>query len=154
MKDKRSLLWFKNELRLHDNEILFRAATKATFVLPVYIIDPAQFQPGKLGFPKTNFFRTQFLLESLASLKTSLQKAEADLHVFVGRAEEIIPQLVRELRFTIVYASQEVGSEELMTQYAVEMQLKKVGVPLELLWQNTLYHADDIPWPIQRLPDT
>lgn len=154
MKEKRSLLWFKNELRLHDNEILFRAATKATFVLPVYIIDPAQFQLGKLGFPKTNFFRTQFLLDSLASLKTSLQKAEADLHVFVGRAEEIIPQLVRELKLTIVYASQEVGSEELMTQYAVEMQLKKVGVPLELLWQNTLYHADDIPWPIQRLPDT
>lgn len=154
MKEKRSLLWFKNELRLRDNEILFRASAKATFVLPVYIIDPSQFQPGKFGFPKTGNFRTRFLLESLASLKVSLQKINANLHVFVGRADEIIPSLVKELNLTVVYASQEVGSEELALQHSTEVQLKKLGVPLELCWQNTLYHADDIPWPIQRLPDT
>lgn len=154
MKDKRVLLWFKNELRLLDNEILFRAAAKATFVLPIYIIDTAQFQPGKLGFPKTGYFRTQFLLESLTALKSSLQEINADLHVFVGRPEDIIPQLVKQLKITAVYASQEVGSEELAIQSAIELQLEKFGVPIELSWQNTLYHADDIPWPIYRLPDT
>lgn len=26
-------------------------------------------------------------------------------------------------------------------------------VPLELFWQSTLLHIDDIPWPINNLPD-
>lgn len=154
MREKRSLLWFKNELRLQDNEILFRAAAKASFVLPVYIIDPAQFQPKKFRFPKTGYYRAKFLIESLTDLKTALQGRGADLHVYIGRAEEIIPQLVRQLNLSVVYASQETGSEELYIQNAIDLQLKKLGVSLELYWQNTLYHVDDIPWPIQRLPDT
>ncbi len=154
MKEKRSLLWLKNELRLHDNEVLFRAANKASFVLPIYIIDPSYFETNHLGFRKAGYFRTQFLLESLEALQQSLQNIGADLHVFVGKAEYIIPKIVQELGITVVYASQEVTSEELTIHLQVERLLKKSGVPLETIWQNTLYHFDDIPWPIQRLPNT
>lgn len=154
MSEKRALVWFKNNLRLHDNEVLVRACTQATFVLPVYIFDPRHFQRHTLGFPKSSYWRTQFLLQSVADLRSSLQRRGANLHVWMGKPEEILPALAKQLKITAVYASREVTSEELQAQTSVEQGLKSIGIPLELFWQNTLYHVDDIPWPIRHLPDT
>jgi deoxyribodipyrimidine photo-lyase len=154
MKGKRSIVWFKNDLRVDDQEALFRAASKAEFTLPIYIFDPRHFEEQPLGFPKTGFFRAQFLIESIHELRSSLQQLGADLCVRVGFPEEIIPTLTKELKIDSVYATREVTYEELRIQNHVERSLKALGVPLQLSWQNTLYHIDDIPWPIQHLPDT
>jgi deoxyribodipyrimidine photo-lyase len=154
MKGKRTIVWFKNDLRTEDQESLFRAAYKAAYVLPLYIFDPRQFAEHALGFPKTNSFRAQFLIESVHALRNSLQQMGAGLHIRIGFPEEIIPALAKELKINSVYATREVTQEELLVQSRVELSLKVIGVPLELHWQNTLYHIDDIPWPIQHLPDT
>jgi deoxyribodipyrimidine photo-lyase len=154
MKGKRSIVWFKNDLRVDDQEALFRAASKAEFTLPVYIFDPRHFEEQSFGFPKTGFFRAQFLIESIYALRASLQILDADLCVRIGFPEEIIPSLTKELKIDSVYATREVTHEELSIQHSVEFALKAMGVPLQLSWQNTLYHIDDIPWPIQHLPDT
>ncbi len=154
MKGKRSIVWFKNDLRVEDQEVLFRAASKAEFTLPIYIFDPRHFEEHPLGFPKTGSFRAQFLIESIQALRLSLQQLGADLCVRIGFPEEIIPALTKELKMDSVYATREVTHEELRIQHSVEFALKAMGVPLYLSWQNTLYHIDDIPWPIQHLPDT
>lgn len=43
MKGKCGLVWFKNDLRVHDNEVLTRANEQSTTLLPVYIFDPRDF---------------------------------------------------------------------------------------------------------------
>jgi deoxyribodipyrimidine photo-lyase len=154
MKGKRSLVWFKNDLRVDDQDALFKAASKAEFTLPLYIFDPRHYEDQLLGFPKTGSFRAKFLIESIHALRLSLQQLGADLCVRIGFPEEIIPTLTKELKVDSVYATREVTHEELRTQHAVELALKAMGVPLYLSWQNTLFHIDDIPWPIQHLPDT
>jgi deoxyribodipyrimidine photolyase len=40
---KPALLWFRNDLRLHDHEPLAAACAGATSVLPVYIFDPREY---------------------------------------------------------------------------------------------------------------
>ena len=45
---RRVLLWFKQDLRLDDHPAL-QAARGADALLPVFILDPAQLQPGPLG---------------------------------------------------------------------------------------------------------
>lgn len=154
MKGKRTIVWFKNDLRMEDQESLFRASQKSEFTLPLYIFDPRHYEENPLGFPKTGTFRAQFILESVHALRDSLQQLGGDLCIRIGFPEEIIPALAKELKITAVYATREVTHAELRVQDAVDRGLKTTGVSLELCWQNTLYHIDDIPWPIQHLPDT
>jgi deoxyribodipyrimidine photo-lyase len=52
MSDRTILVWFRNDLRIHDNEILLEAVRKADKVLPVYCFDPYYFQHTELGAPK------------------------------------------------------------------------------------------------------
>jgi hypothetical protein len=40
---KPTLVWFRSDLRLHDNEALAAACAAATSVLPVYIFDPREY---------------------------------------------------------------------------------------------------------------
>ena len=65
MSEKTILVWFRNDLRIHDNEILFEAAKKADKVLPVYCFDPFYFKTTELGLRKTGNIRARFLLLSL-----------------------------------------------------------------------------------------
>lgn len=44
---KPALVWFRNDLRLHDHEPLAAACQGATSVLPVYVFDPREY--GKVG---------------------------------------------------------------------------------------------------------
>ena len=68
------LLWYRNDLRIHDHEALFKASEKTSDVIPVYIFDPRIFQEHPLGFAKTGELRHQFLIESVENLRENLQK--------------------------------------------------------------------------------
>jgi deoxyribodipyrimidine photo-lyase len=40
---KLGILWFKNDLRVHDNEALVKAVQECETVIPVFIVDPRRF---------------------------------------------------------------------------------------------------------------
>lgn len=49
-----AIVWFRNDLRVLDNEALFKAWISSDVVLPVYCVDPRLFQSTYyFGFPKT-----------------------------------------------------------------------------------------------------
>jgi deoxyribodipyrimidine photo-lyase len=49
-----AIVWFRNDLRILDNEALFKAWVSSEAVLPVYCIDPRLFSTTYyFGFPKT-----------------------------------------------------------------------------------------------------
>ncbi len=84
MSEKTILVWFRNDLRVHDNEILFEATRKAEKVLPVYVFDPYYFKTTTSGSSKTGNIRARFLLESVADLRQNLQKLGGELIVRTG----------------------------------------------------------------------
>ncbi|MEA5401726.1 DASH family cryptochrome [Arcicella sp. DC2W] len=147
------LLWFRNDLRVHDHEALFKASQKTTQVFPLYVLDPRMFQEMPMGFHKTGNLRTQFLVESLENLRKNLQSFGSNLIIRIGHPEEIIPQLAKELLIDEVFVSEEVTSEETDTDTSVEMALKKEGIKMKFFWQATLYHLDDLPMEIENLPN-
>lgn len=73
----RVVVWFRNDLRVRDNETLKQAADMcrggAAEVLPLYCFDPRFFGTTPWGNPKTGPFRAQFQLESVLDLKKSLR---------------------------------------------------------------------------------
>lgn len=53
-KETPVILWFRSDLRLHDNEALVRAAEASDSVVPVYCFDPRIFgRTYHFGFQKT-----------------------------------------------------------------------------------------------------
>jgi deoxyribodipyrimidine photo-lyase len=143
---KKIIIWLKNDLRIRDNELLFRAGEKG-LVYPVYCFDPRQFEENELRLPKKGPFRADFLRMSVANLRKNLKKIGSDLLIRQGLPEKIIPQLVTLLQASAVYTTKEITQEELFVESALEKSLLKLSIPLEFFWQSTLLHVDDIPWP-------
>lgn len=49
-----AILWFRNDLRVLDNDALYRAWSSSDTLLPVYCLDPRLFQTTHFfAFPKT-----------------------------------------------------------------------------------------------------
>jgi len=152
-KPKTILVWFKSDLRLADNETWFRACQEGDFVIPVFIFDQRQIQQHPLGFNRVGAFRAQFLLESVLALKQNLASQGSDLIVRIGEPEFIINKIASDYKVSAVYAAQEVTFDEVSIMSNMEYGLNQLGVSLKQFGTSTLIHEEDIPWPIQRLPD-
>ena len=150
---KRSVVWFKTDLRLHDNETLVKAISKSDEIIPVYCFDDAQFASTEYGFKKTGSFRAQFLLESVADLDKNLRELGSGLIILKGRPEVEIPKIVQEYKANKVFAKREVTYEENQTEDLVEAELFKMRCEFETLSTSTLYHAEDLPFSIKDIPD-
>lgn len=151
---RRAIVWFRNDLRLHDNEAITNALRMADEVIPVYIFDE-RFLMGKtrFGFRKTGKFRTKFLLESVADLRSNLRKVGSDLIVRVGRPELIISEMARNIQASWVMCNRERTSEEVAVQDALEHLLWEGGLELIYTRGKMLYHTQDLPTPVQHIPD-
>lgn len=153
MNQKVNLIWLRNDLRLHDNEALYKACKESDLQIPLYIIDPRWFEETDLGFRKTGAHRVAFLLQSLSDLRRSMQRIGGDLLVRVGLPEEIIPNFIQSYGIQKVYSSKEVTSEETLVERAVEKVCMRQGVEVNFYWQSTLFHLDDLPFVVPKLPD-
>ncbi|GFP81596.1 cryptochrome dash chloroplastic/mitochondrial [Phtheirospermum japonicum] len=151
-----AIVWFRNDLRILDNEVLFKAWVSSEVVLPVYCVDPRIFGGATchFGFPKTGALRAQFIVECLKDLKRSLTKRGLNLLIQHGKPEQIIPSLAKSYGAHTIYAQKETCSEELNVEIRVSENLKKVNSSkLELIWGSTMYHIDDLPFDCMSLPD-
>jgi len=148
---KRVVLWFRNDLRIHDNPFFSHAATRrANLIFPVYIFDPRHYGkqawhkscrlPTSVPLMKCNNIRAKFQIESVYNLKKNLQGIQSDLHIFYGKTEEILERICD--HDTIILAQEEYGSEEREQQMKVKRWTRG---KLELLWGGALLHEEDIP---------
>lgn len=153
MKDT-AIVWFRNDLRVHDNEALTKAIKHSDSVLPVYVFDERVFfGKTKFGFPKTDIYRAQFAIESVTALRNKLKQIGLDLIVRVGKPEEIIFDLARSLKSSWVYANRERTSEEIAVQDALEKNLWTIGQELIFTRGKMLFYTSDLPFPITHTPD-
>ena len=148
----RILIWFRNDLRLHDHEPLIKALKAGAQVVPVYCFDPRQFGTTAFGFEKTGPFRAQFLLESVADLRQNLRALGSDLIIRCGEPETVLVQLAKDLEVSGLYYHQEVTSEEMRVEQALAEALSAT-VPVKTFWGATLHHVNDLPFAVEKLPD-
>lgn len=148
-----SIVWFKTDLRLHDNETLVKAIAKSDEIIPVYCFDESQFQETEYGFQKTGSFRAQFLLEAVANLDKNLRELGSGLIILKGKPEVEIPIIVQQYKAYKVFAKREVAYEEKQIDSLVQDELFKVKCEFETFSTSTLYHAEDLPFSIKDIPD-
>ncbi len=93
---RRIIYWFRNDLRLKDNQALFSAVSSADEIIPVYVFDPRQFEKTKLGFRRTGALRARFLIESVTELREKIRQKGGDLLIRTGTPETIVAKLAED----------------------------------------------------------
>ena len=153
MKFKKILVWFRNDLRLHDNEMLVEAIAKSDCILPVYFFDPRYFGQPADGTEQTSTVKAQFLLESVQALRTSFERFGGNLMVIQGEPEANLVRLVEEFEISEVYHHREVAAKETQISAHAEDVLWKVKINLKHFIGHTLYNKEDLPFPIKDIPN-
>ena len=96
-----NILWFKRDLRVHDNEALVNAA-KNGIVLPLYIFEPALWNMEEMSFAKYAFLKA-----SLKELDDELKQLGQRLIIKNGNAIEIFDKLHNRHGIQSVFSHQE-----------------------------------------------
>ena len=155
MKRKRVIVWFRQDLRLHDNEALTDALKSGEEVIPVYVFDERVFHnKTKFGFRKTEKFRAQFIIESIIDLKNSLKALGSDLIIRIGKPEEEIFKIARKVKSSWIFCNRERTQEEVDVQDALEENLWSIGQEMIYSRGKMLYYTQDLPFPVTHCPDS
>ncbi|MEC8832000.1 MAG: DASH family cryptochrome, partial [Bacteroidota bacterium] len=139
-----NLIWFGNNLRVHDNETL-KQASRSDSLIAVYFFDPRHFLINSFGYKKTERFRAKFLLETVQQLKNNLEKLNITLLVYHEKPEDRIPELVEEYNINRVYLQNEWTSEESKVIDEVKKRASN-SVIFHTTFDQFLFHPEDIPF--------
>ena len=128
------IVWFRQDLRLHDNPALYHAVQIGAPVLPVYILDDinaGQWAPGAAA--------RWWLHHSLHSLNQSLDNK---LVIKSGDAGEIIPHLIHESGAGAIYWNRCYEPWRVTRDKAIKQHLKSSGIDVQTFNGQLLYE----PW--------
>ncbi|MCB0629404.1 MAG: DASH family cryptochrome [Saprospiraceae bacterium] len=154
MQTKRAIVWFRQDLRLHDNEALLDALTCAEEVVPVFVFDERVFHgETRFGFPKTGKFRARFIIESVHDLRASLRALGSELIVRVGKPEEILFELAHQVKSSWIFCNRERTQEEVDVQDVLEKKLWSIGQEMRFSRGKMLFYTADLPFPVTHTPD-
>jgi deoxyribodipyrimidine photo-lyase len=96
---KRTIVWFRRDLRACDHEPLYRAALRGE-VIPVFIFDRAL-----LYHPETAVARVAFMIQALTALDQDLRRCGGRLIIRSGDPATVLPKLIAETCAEGIYAT-------------------------------------------------
>lgn len=111
MENKKTILWFRRDLRVEDSILL---SIKAKEVLPIFIFDKAI-----LKSLQKDDKRVDFIFKQIEKLKISLQKIGLELVVFYAEVVDVFVYL-KSLGYEEVYASVDYDNYALARDKKVE----------------------------------
>merc|ERR1719266_3047831 len=112
----------RNDLRVHDNEVLQWAHRNGDHVIPLFCFDPDHYRGTyHFNFPKTGPHRAKFIHESVSNLRENLKKLNSDLVTDHSKPVDSIRRIFEEC-------------------------CQGQGAKVTELWGSTLFHRQDIPY--------
>ncbi len=118
-----TLLWFRRDLRLHDNPALQAALARSAPVIPIYILDEAgegRWSPGGAS--------RWWLHHSLAALAAALEKRGSRLILAQGGAAEVLRELIRATRAGAVYWNRRYEPAIIARDRDIKGELTRTGI--------------------------
>jgi len=136
---RRSIHWFRRDLRLTDNLSLRRAVDDSAEVIPVYV---ASCWKGRHHW--TGPGRQGFLCGCLEALDGNVEAAGGRLVVRRGEAVEELERLVRENEVEAVYWNRDPDPFGRETENRLRERCRSIGVAVHEFDDVTLHRADEI----------
>jgi len=140
----KALVWFRRDLRLHDNAAL-KAAQRATCCIPLYIDDSSI-----KSYPIGGAARW-WLHHSLRALQISLQAKGSDLLIQKGDSLKLLEQLIAKYNITHLFWNRLYNPEEIARDTLIKKKFIEKGITVHSFAGNVIKE----PWDItnkQNLP--
>ncbi len=135
-----ALFWFRRDLRATDNAGLYRALTSAKRVYCVFIFDREILE----ALPSKCDRRVEFIWESVAELKRSLQALGGDLIVRHAYADTEIPELAQQLKVNCVFANADYEPQAIARDVRVGESLAKSGIDFQSFKDTVVFEKDEV----------
>ena len=150
---KKSIFWFRQDLRCYDNTWLIESIKNSLEILPIFILD-SHIIDKFWGLSDQKFW---FIREALDELSKEIKKLGGEkVIVFHGKPEIIIPELVRKYQIDCIYTNDSYGSygnsrdmkvseasncdfetfKDFLLAEPHEIEQRKVFTPFYKLWQK------------------
>jgi len=137
------LMWFRRDLRIHDNATLQQALRHCRRVVCVFVFDRDILD----ALPRCDR-RVEFIRESLVELDASLQQlsgyAQTQLIVRHGVARDKIVQLAQQLAVHAVFAGRDDEPQALQRDQYVAAALEPLGIAFETCKDHVIFERREI----------
>lgn len=132
-----AIVWFRRDLRLHDNPALAEALSRHDSVIPVFCLDERL-----LSGPHRSPRRAAFMRECLSELDRDLRGRSSRLIVRHERPEHALPRLALEQHADEVFAASDVSPFAQRRDRCAARILQRAGAELRLL--PGVFAVDDL----------
>lgn len=146
------LVWFRNNLRVRDNNSLKKAIENHEKIIAVYFFDPKHFKVDNFGFQKTAKFRAKFLIETITDLKQNLAHNNISLLTYFEAPENKISTLVDDYSINTIYTQKEWTKEEIDTNKLIKKTLSN-DVKFIDDYDQFLYHPETVSINFSKITD-
>ena len=138
---KRSIMWFRRDLRINDHPALLAAVESSDEVIPLFILDKAQIKEAGAKL-------LAYMGQSLKSLDESLGN---NLHIIEGDQVEVLTALIKKYDVQEVHISAEYeryGAERDARVEAAGIKLVRTGSPYAVTPGRVLKPSDGTPYKV------
>jgi deoxyribodipyrimidine photo-lyase len=138
---KRSIMWFRRDLRINDHPALLAAVESSDEVIPLFILDKAQIKEAGAKL-------LAYMGQSLKSLDESLGN---NLHIIEGDQVEVLSALIKKYEVQEVHISAEYeryGAERDARVEAAGIKLVRTGSPYAVAPGRVLKPSDGTPYKV------
>jgi deoxyribodipyrimidine photo-lyase len=138
---KRSIIWFRRDLRINDHPALLTAVESSEQVIPLFILDKTQ-------IIEAGAKQLAYMAQSLRSLDESLGN---NLHIIEGDQVEVLTALIKKYEVQEVHISAEYeryGAERDTRVEAAGIKLVRTGSPYAVTPGRVLKPSDGTPYKV------
>jgi deoxyribodipyrimidine photo-lyase len=135
-----ALVWFRRDLRTHDHAALYHACKAACRVHCVFVFDTEILDALENRADR----RVEFIWESVAELRASLERLGGGLTVLHGRARTEVPALARSLGVQAVFANHDYEPAAIERDSAVAHALARDGRELRSFKDQVVFEKDEV----------
>jgi len=121
MKPRINIMWFRRDLRLHDNAALYHALKDSNPVIPIFIFDKNILDDLEEKADK----RVQFIHDSLNEIQTTLVNRDSTLEIFYSNPTEVFEKLIGEYQIEKVFVNHDYEQYSIVRDVAIEKLLQQ-----------------------------
>jgi deoxyribodipyrimidine photo-lyase len=135
----RGIVWFRRDLRLHDQPALTAACEECSEVIPLFVFDEPVLRSHVFGSACVNF-----MLGCLHELATCLGNRGMSLHWRRGEPVEEVVQAAHDWKADVVYLNRDYEPEAIERDRAVQQRLAQTGVVVRTFKDQVVFEADEV----------
>ena len=140
MKPTVNIIWFRRDLRLHDQAALYYALKEGLPLVPIFIFDRHILDELEDRQDR----RVEFIHQAITTIQHQLLKLGSTLEVFFGHPEKLFPDLIKKYSIQTVFTNHDYEPYARERDKKVEKILKENNIPFKTYKDQVIFDKDEI----------